>query len=149
MTTTDAAGSAAPGGTSPQQAAPAIQAPVYGVAHPIGGSPQVHELAITQSVVDAVLEKLPERQITVVSLAIGTLSGVEPDSVRFCFGLVTAGTALDGVELRISRPSGRAHCSSCQSDFDLDSCIMLCACGSADVRATSGHQLLISSVRVA
>ncbi len=138
MTTTDAAGSAAPGGTSPQQAAPAIQAPVYGVAHPIGGSPQVHELAITQSVVDAVLEKLPERQITVVSLAIGTLSGVEPDSVRFCFELVTAGTALDGAELRISRP-----------DFDLDSCIMLCACGSADVRATSGHQLLISSVRVA
>ncbi len=40
-----------------------MQAPVYGVAHPIGGSPQVHELAITQSVVDAVLERLPERQL--------------------------------------------------------------------------------------
>lgn len=109
----------------------------------------MHELAITQSVVDAVLEKLPDRQIAVVSLEIGTLSGVEPDSVRFCFELVTAGTALDGAELRITRPTGRAHCTSCQTDFDVDSCILLCACGSADVLATSGNQLLISSVRVA
>jgi hydrogenase nickel incorporation protein HypA/HybF len=109
----------------------------------------MHELSITQSVVDAVLEKLPDQPIAVVSLEIGTLSGIEPDALRFCFELVTAGTTLQGAELQISRPQGRAHCSSCQADFDLDTCILLCPCGSADVQVRSGGQLLISSVMVA
>ncbi len=64
----------------------------------------MHELSITQSVVDAVLEKLPDQPIAVVSLEIGTLSGIEPDALRFCFELVTAGTTLQGAELQISRP---------------------------------------------
>lgn len=109
----------------------------------------MHELAITQSVVDAVLAKLPDERITLVSLDIGTLSGIEPDALRFCFELVTAGTALDGAALEIARPRGRAHCRRCAADFDLDTAILLCACGSADVEVQSGRELTIRSVRVA
>lgn len=109
----------------------------------------MHELAITQSVVDAVLERLPEERITVVSLSIGRLSGIEPDAVRFCFELVTAGTGLQGADLEIARPAGRAHCRRCDIDFTLDAPILLCACGSADVDVESGQELKIRSVQVA
>ncbi len=109
----------------------------------------MHELAITQSVVEAVMAKLPDEQITVVRLDVGTLSGIEPDALRFCFELVTAGTTLEGAELEIARPRGRAHCRRCAVHFDLDVPILLCACGSADVEVESGQELAIRSVQVA
>ena len=56
------------------------------------GRRRVHETAITESVVDAVTERMPGARITCVRLEIGALSGVVADSVRFCFDLVTEGT---------------------------------------------------------
>lgn len=109
----------------------------------------MHELAITQSVVDAVLDRLPDRRITVVTLEIGRVSGIEADALRFCFELVTSGTGLEGAELEIVQPPGRAHCRSCEAEFEVSSCVLLCECGSADVRLDSGDQLSIRSVRMA
>ncbi|MCW0213073.1 MAG: hydrogenase maturation nickel metallochaperone HypA [Pseudonocardia sp.] len=109
----------------------------------------MHELSVTQGVVDAVVDALPGRRITRVDLDIGALSGVEPEALRFCFDLVTAGTGLEGAELVIAELPGRAHCEDCGSDFVLDTCILLCRCGSADVRVRSGQELQIRSVRVA
>jgi hydrogenase nickel incorporation protein HypA/HybF len=102
----------------------------------------MHELAIAQSVVDAVLDRLPENRVTRVVLQVGKLSGVEPDALRFCFELA-------GAELEIVEPAGLAWCETCRTEFGLSRPILLCACGSADVRVISGDQLLISSVKVA
>jgi hydrogenase nickel incorporation protein HypA/HybF len=109
----------------------------------------MHELSITRSIVESVVDRLPGRRVTLVNLDIGKLSGVEPEALRFCFELVAAGTDLDGAALVIAEPPGRAHCTGCGSDFELDTCILLCACGSADVRVRSGHELRIRSVEVA
>ena len=56
-------------------------------------------MAITQRIVDAIQERVPDRQVVGVNLEIDTESGVFPDSVRFCFELVTEGTNLAGAEL--------------------------------------------------
>jgi hydrogenase nickel incorporation protein HypA/HybF len=109
----------------------------------------VHELAITQAVVDAVLERLPGRAITCVRLDIGALSGVVPDSVRFCFDLVAEGTSLAGARLEITHCAGRCVCHACGAEFEPDDLIALCPCGSADVAVISGQQLQIASVEVA
>lgn len=108
----------------------------------------MHELAITQSVVDAVLDKTGDRKVTTVRVKVGRLAGVVPDAMRFCFDLVTAGTPLEGADLEIDRPPGAAHCRACDEDFDLDDLILLCPCGSADVEVTTGRELLVSSVEV-
>lgn len=109
----------------------------------------MHELAVAQSVVDAVVDKLPDARVTEICLAVGKLSGIAPDALRFCFDLITADTHLDGAALDISEPAGQAHCGSCRSDFGLDNLILLCECGSADVQVIGGDQLLIRSVKVA
>jgi hydrogenase nickel incorporation protein HypA/HybF len=111
--------------------------------------PLMHELAIMASVVDAVLERLPGRQIASVTLEVGRVSGIEPDALRFCFELVTSGTGLEGAELEIMEPSARAQCRSCGTEFEVSSRILLCECGSADVRLDGGDQLAIRSVRMA
>jgi len=109
----------------------------------------VHELAITEGVVQAVTTRLPDARISCVRLEIGALSGVVADSVRFCFDLVAEGTNLEGASLEITEPAARCHCRSCDSDFEPDGPIALCPCGSADISVLSGEQLKIISVQVA
>jgi hydrogenase nickel incorporation protein HypA/HybF len=109
----------------------------------------MHELAIAQDVVDTVLDRMPDAPIAEVRLTVGKLSGIAADALRFCFELVTSDTVLDGATLVIDEPAGAARCQTCGSEFRLDSLILLCACGSANVHILSGDQLLINSVRVA
>ena len=109
----------------------------------------MHELAIAESVVDTVTQRLPGARITCVHLEIGALSGVVPDSIRFCFDLATEGTGLEGATLEITEPPGQCRCRSCCTEFQPDPPIMLCPCGSADVAVLGGEELKILSVQVA
>ena len=106
----------------------------------------MHELAITQSVVDMVVERAAGRQIACVRLEVGALSGVVPDAMMFCYELVTAGTPLEGSTLEIETIPGTAHCRTCRQDFTLPDLILLCPCGSADVRILAGRELRVRSV---
>ncbi len=108
----------------------------------------MHEMAITQSVVELVAERTEGRRVAVVRLQVGTLSGVVPDAMAFCFELIAAGTALEGAALEFDRTPGQARCRTCGQDFSLDSLILLCPCGSADVSVISGQELLVTSVEM-
>jgi hydrogenase nickel incorporation protein HypA/HybF len=109
----------------------------------------MHELAITQGVVDAVTERTGDVPVATVRLRVGRLSGVVPDAMRFCFELITAGTPLEGAVLEIDQPEGRGRCRGCGDAFVLSDPILLCACGSADVEVLAGRELAVASVVLA
>jgi hydrogenase nickel incorporation protein HypA/HybF len=109
----------------------------------------MHELAITQSVVDAVTERTGSAPVTTVRVRVGRLAGVVPDAMRFCFDLVTAGTPLEGAELEIEQPEGRGRCRTCGAQFPLTDLVLLCPCGSADVEVVAGRELAVASVVLA
>ena len=109
----------------------------------------MHELAITEGVIDAVTGRLPGARITCVRLEIGALSGVVADSIRFCFDLVTEGTDLQGARMEITEPPGSCKCRVCGSEFEPDGPVILCPCGSADIAVLTGQDLKITSVMVA
>jgi hydrogenase nickel incorporation protein HypA/HybF len=109
----------------------------------------MHELSITQSLIEAVLDRIGERKVTAVNVKVGPLSGVLPDAMRFCFDVAAAGTALAGAQLMIDEPRGLARCRSCHDEFELTDLILLCPCGSADVEVLSGGELMLMSVEVA
>jgi hydrogenase nickel incorporation protein HypA/HybF len=108
----------------------------------------MHELAITQSVVDAVCERAAGRQVQTIRVRVGALTAVVADSMRFCFDLIADGTPAEGARLEIEQPPGAGHCRGCGADFALTDLVLLCPCGSADVRITSGQELQIVSMRV-
>ncbi|WP_326701250.1 hydrogenase maturation nickel metallochaperone HypA [Streptomyces sp. NBC_01754] len=108
----------------------------------------MHELAITQSVVDTVCERAAGRPVRSVAVRVGVLTAVVADSMRFCFDLVTEGTVAEGALLEIDQPPGSARCRSCDAAFPLTDPILLCPCGSADVQVTSGRELQIVSMKV-
>lgn len=109
----------------------------------------MHELAITQGVVDQISERLGDAKVTRVALEIGRLSGVVCDSVRFCFDVCTQGTTLEGARLEIIQTAGRARCRRCAACFDVDDLFALCRCGSADLELLAGEELKIREVEIA
>ncbi len=108
----------------------------------------MHELAITQSVVDTVVERTGGRRVVTVRLQVGALSGVVADAMRFCFDLVTQATPLEGAVLEINEVPGSASCRTCGDMFAMRDLILLCPCGSADVRVIAGQELLVRSVEL-
>jgi hydrogenase nickel incorporation protein HypA/HybF len=108
----------------------------------------MHEMAITQSVVEAVCEHAAGRRVLSVRIEIGALCAVVPDSVRFCFDLATEGTVADGARLDLDIPPGSARCRDCGLHFAVADPILLCRCGSADVEVLTGRELKILSMEV-
>lgn len=108
----------------------------------------MHEMSITQSVVEAVCNRMGDAPVRRVCLEIGKLSGVVPDSVQFCFDLITVGTTLEGAELEIIQPSGQARCRDCGAEFAMNDLLMLCECGSANRELLAGEELRIREVEV-
>jgi hydrogenase nickel incorporation protein HypA/HybF len=108
----------------------------------------MHELAITESVVAQVGEKLPDAKVAAVTLEIGRLSGVVADSVRFCFDLCTPGTPLEGARLEIIDIPGRGRCRTCTSELDVADLLPECGCGSFDIEILGGEELRIRQVEV-
>jgi len=109
----------------------------------------MHELGITQSVVEAVTDRTGSSPVATVRVRVGRLAGVVPDAMRFCFELVTAGTPLEGAVLEIEQPDGRGRCRACRAEFPLTDLILLCDCGSADVEVLAGRELAVASVVMA
>jgi hydrogenase nickel incorporation protein HypA/HybF len=108
----------------------------------------MHEMAITQSVVDAVCERAAGRRVHSVRVQVGALCAVVPDAMEFCFDLVTEGTIAAGARLDVDVQPGSARCRTCGQDFTLPDLILLCPCGSADVEVLAGRDLRILSMEV-
>ncbi len=69
----------------------------------------MHELSIASEILEAVrteAQQRPNARVRTVGLRIGDLSGVEQESLRFCFDALVQGTELDPLALEIERCPG-------------------------------------------
>lgn len=108
----------------------------------------VHELSISQGIVESVCEAVREGQVLTVTVEIGKLSGVVPDAVRFCFDECARGTRLEGARLDIVDVQGRGRCPSCNQELDMEELITRCPCGNPFLEIVRGQELRIRSVEV-
>ena len=84
----------------------------------------MHEVGIMESALAAVLQRAREQgahRVHRIVLRSGSLSGVEPEALRFAFDVVTRGTAAAGAELAIDAVPALAHCPDCNVDFAAES----------------------------
>ena len=59
----------------------------------------MHEMSIAQSLIDIVRDEMGKHGVTVlksVRIQVGQLSAIVPDSLSFCFNIMTSGTDLEG-----------------------------------------------------
>lgn len=90
----------------------------------------MHELAIAQSIVEAVEAKAVEYRATRVKsvrLKIGEANGIVPDSLHFCFEmLVSPDPLLEQAQLVIDITPHLAHCRNCKRDFTVINYVAQC-----------------------
>lgn len=109
----------------------------------------MHELAVTESIVDACCERAAGARVLRVTLEIGTLSCVMPEALRFCFQAAVPGTPLEDAELEIARMPGRSRCRTCGSEVTMMDLLTTCGCGSVDLeRPRGGEELKIRSMEI-
>jgi hydrogenase nickel incorporation protein HypA/HybF len=108
----------------------------------------MHELAIATSIVELVAQAAGGRKVHRVTLEIGKLSGVMPDSIAFCFPDVARGTVADEASLEIHEIDAAARCEGCGREFATPSILTTCSCGSLHFQRLKGEELNIKSIEV-
>jgi hydrogenase nickel incorporation protein HypA/HybF len=111
----------------------------------------LHELSIAQSIVDIVLQHLPEEangQVHSVKVRVGRLSGIVPQSLDFCFNSIVDETPLNGARLEIETVAVTAECLTCGDTFTKDDdTVYICPqCSGNDLRFIAGTELQVVEV---
>jgi len=110
----------------------------------------VHELAIAQSLLDIIVEESRKHgleRIRKVRLQIGEFAAVVPESLTFCFELVSSDTVASGAVIEIENVAVRARCGKCDLAFDVQDQVFLCPhCGEPVLELLSGRELNIVSI---
>lgn len=109
----------------------------------------MHELSITQSIVEMVGERAGDVRVHRLTLVIGRFSGVMPDALRFCFDVCTEGTVLEGAILEIIEPPGRGKCPDCGREQEIASLFDMCVCGATGFDCIAGDELRIKEMEMA
>lgn len=110
----------------------------------------MHEMSIAEGIVDIALQTLKANEGTVVhqiQVQLGKMSGVEPDSLHFCFEAVTKGTAAEGAKLELQMVPVAARCLDCDTEFSVVDYKFKCPrCHSTAVVMTTGRELRVVSI---
>ena len=109
----------------------------------------MHEMSITQSVVEICEGHAAGRRVSEVVLEIGELSGVVPDSIEFCFEACTRGTLLEGARLKLEIVPAIGRCPACTLHFPVASLFEPCSrCGAFGVGIVSGQELRVKELEL-
>lgn len=110
----------------------------------------MHEVSIIQNVIKIVTQKAIENKFTrvnKVSLKIGELSGVMPESLNFAFKSCIMDTMLEGSTLEIEKVSAVAKCIDCIQEFPINHFNKLCPiCNRFSSTIISGYELYINTI---
>jgi hydrogenase nickel incorporation protein HypA/HybF len=112
----------------------------------------MHEMSITQNMMDIVLEyaeKNSASKVGKINLVIGELTGYVEDSVLFYFDFFSRGTLAEGAALSFTTIPARGKCRACGAAFDLKEFDWLCPnCQSKELDIIAGRELFVESIEV-
>jgi hydrogenase nickel incorporation protein HypA/HybF len=112
----------------------------------------MHELSIAQNILEIVQQYVPpdhQSNVKSVTVKIGDLAGVVPESLEFCFAAITTETPFKNVRLTIERIPFTLLCPTCHRTSSNDAGIALCpACGSSQTTIVSGTELHVSEIEL-
>jgi hydrogenase nickel incorporation protein HypA/HybF len=112
----------------------------------------MHELSIAQSIVEIVGQYVPpdeQGRVRTVTVRVGAMAGVVPDSLEFCFNAIVHHTPLADAVMALEFVPFVVACNSCNQTGEAEPGIAICPrCGSADTEVRSGTELQVVSIDV-
>ena len=113
---------------------------------------KMHELSLAESILESIVEKsitLNFSFVRDITLTIGALSCVEPDSLQWYLTEISESTPLANTNIHIIKTPGKMYCNHCQQSFDSDELYCCCPhCNSTDKRIVSGDEMVISHIDI-
>ena len=107
----------------------------------------MHELSVASAVVDTVLRHADDRRVLVVTLRVGQLRQVIPDSLAFYFDVVARDTLVEGARLEQVVVPVRMRCGDCAGEWEPELVFRCPACGGAG-EVLAGDELEVDSIEV-
>ena len=112
----------------------------------------MHELGITQQVLDISLSKAAEvgaGTVKRINLVIGDMSSFLNDSVQFYFDFLSKGSIASGAQLCFRRIPIKLRCRSCSHEFTPSAESWTCPkCQKTDVEIIAGNEFYLESIEV-
>ena len=109
----------------------------------------MHELSLSSAIVNTVVKHAGGRRVTLVSLRVGRLRQVIPDTLEFYFGFVARDTVCEGAALEQEVIDLRLRCGGCGREWETEIPAFRCPrCGGADVAVAEGDEFEVESIEV-
>jgi len=112
----------------------------------------MHEMSIAVNIIDIAVETARKNnafKINEIVLDIGTLSGIETESLLFCYDSACKNTIAEGSVLKLNIIAAKAVCDSCGFEFDADSWAPRCPkCDNVVLMVSGGRELKIKSINI-
>ncbi len=112
----------------------------------------MHEVGLAQETLDLAMAAANRGQaqvITVLRVAVGELSGVEVEALRFALETLAKDTPAAGARIEIEKVPARAYCETCAAAFAATVHAYACPrCGRVCPQVTQGKDLRLVSLEV-
>jgi hydrogenase nickel incorporation protein HypA/HybF len=109
----------------------------------------MHELSLSGAVLNTVVKHAAGRRVSLVSLRVGQLRQVVPDTLEFYFGFVARETVCDGARLELQLVPAQLRCEACELEWAIEVPAFRCpGCGGAEVSVASGNEFEVESIEV-
>ena len=108
----------------------------------------MHELSLASSILDTVRAEAARHgggRVVKVGLRLGEFSGVEQDSLCFCFEALVKDSELEPLALEIERVPHRNRCEGCETEFEVVDYEVACPkCGTLETRCVAGDEMQLA-----
>ncbi|MGD9960696.1 hydrogenase maturation nickel metallochaperone HypA [Nocardioides sp.] len=111
----------------------------------------MHELSLCRSIYGIVDKARDSRSVATVHLQVGQLRQVVPDTLCYCWSMITEASPLAGSELEIDHVPVRLDCRACGERTTVEHVLVLtCAsCSSGDISLHTGEEFMVTSIDLA
>lgn len=109
----------------------------------------MHELSLTQTLLEMTLAHANGRKVVGVYLLLGEFSDERPESIQFYWDDISKGTLAEGAELRFQPVAAKMQCQQCDTVFHPDEIVAECPnCKSFRVTLLSGDDIRLAGIDV-
>lgn len=110
----------------------------------------MHEFSIIENIL-AIIEEIAENEkltsISKVTLLIGKMRQIVPDTMSFAFEAAAKDTIAGSATLEMEFVPIKIHCNDCSNEFIVNNHTYVCErCGSTDLSVLEGQELIIKNI---
>ncbi|MEX1139202.1 MAG: hydrogenase maturation nickel metallochaperone HypA [Bacteroidota bacterium] len=113
----------------------------------------MHELSVARNLVELIQREIRSGElpfVRTVSIRIGDLAGIVPESLEFCYKVVTDESPLAGSHLCFERIPFVVYCDHCRrSSHNPDGSMFCSHCSNAASSIVMGNELELTNIDVA